>query len=169
MTRSNHAALIRRTVRAIRAIDPLREIVIDGLGGGYLPMPELAGLDVIHSGRGYHPMPVSHHQAGWWAGHTKAPAPKYPGLKWQGRTWNRLALQDSYQSWREVEKQGARIHIGEFGCFNRTPNDVATRWLADLLGVFREFKWGYALWDFQGPFGVIGHDRPGARLEWLSG
>jgi aryl-phospho-beta-D-glucosidase BglC (GH1 family) len=169
ITRDNHAALIRRTVRAIRAIDPGRDIVIDGLAGGYLSMPELADLGVIHSGRGYHPMPVSHHQAGWWAGHVNAPAPKYPGLKWQGRSWDLSALRDSYKPWRDVEKRGAKIHIGEFGCFNRTPNDIATRWLADMLAVYKEFKWGYALWNFQGPFGIVEHGRPGTQWALIAG
>jgi endoglucanase len=169
MTRANHASLIRRTVAAIRAIDEDREIIIDGLGGGYLAMPELAHLGVTHSGRGYHPMPVSHHKASWWADHARAPEPKYPGLRWQGRTWDRAALQESYKSWRDVEKRGAKIHIGEFGCFRHTPNDIALRWLADLLAVFQEFGWGYALWQFQGPFGIVEHGRPGARFEALGG
>jgi endoglucanase len=169
MTRQNHAALIRRTVAAIRAIDPDREIVIDGLGGGYLAMPELADLNVIHSGRGYHPMPISHHQANWWSEHAYAPEPTYPGLKWQGRRWDRTALRDSYKDWRAVERYGAQIHIGEFGCFNRTPNDIALRWLADLLNVFKEIGWGYALWNFKGPFGIVEHGRPGAKLELVDG
>jgi aryl-phospho-beta-D-glucosidase BglC (GH1 family) len=169
MTRKNHADLIRRTVSAIRAIDANREIVIDGLGGGHLAMPELSDLRVTHSGRGYHPMPVSHYKAVWWSDHVKAPAPRYPGLRWQGRTWNRAALRDAYRSWREVEKRGARIHIGEFGCFNRTPNDIAMRWFADLLSVFKEAGWGYAMWNFQGPFGIIEHGRPGTNLETIGG
>lgn len=169
MTRQNHGALIRRTVAGIRAIDPYREIVIDGLGGGYLAMPELTDLDVAHSGRGYHPMPVTHHQASWWAGHSKAPAPRYPGLWWQGRIWNRAALRDCYTPWRKVEKRGSRINIGELGCFKHTPNDIALRWYADLLSVLKEFKWGYALWQFQGPFGIIEHERPGSKFESLYG
>ena len=169
MSRENHAALIRRTAAAIRTIDPQREIVIDGLGGGYLALPELADLGVIHSGRGYHPMPISHHKAAWWDGHSKAPAPRYPGLIWQGRFWNRAALRQSYKPWREIERRGARIHIGEFGCFKHTPNDVAMRWLSDLLGTFHEFGWGYAMWHFQGPFGIIEHGRPGAKMEPLAG
>jgi endoglucanase len=86
MTRKNHAAIIRRTVAAIRAIDPQRAIVIDGLDGGGVAMPELADLGIVHSGRGYQPMPISHHQAMWWVGHVNSPAPVYPGLQWQGRT-----------------------------------------------------------------------------------
>lgn len=169
MTRKNHAALIRRTVAAIRAIDPVRDITIDGLGGGYYAMPELADLGVTHSGRGYHPMPVSHHQACWWAGHTHAPAPKYPGLRWQFRRWDRAALADVYRPWLKVGKQGVKIHIGEFGCFNRTPNDIAIRWLSDLLSIYKEFRWGYAMWNFQGPFGIIDHGRPGTQYECVSG
>jgi endoglucanase len=169
MTRKNHANIILRTVAAIRAIDPDREIVIDGLGGGYLAMPDLADLGVSHSGRGYHPMPISHHKATWWSDHIHAPLPRYPGLIWQGRIWNRTALRNAYKPWREVEKRGARIHIGEFGCFNRTPNEIATRWLADLLSVLKEFRWGYAMWNFQGPFGIIEHKRPGAKLETIAG
>jgi endoglucanase len=169
MTRQNHAALIRRTVAAIRAIDPQREIIVDGLGGGYLAVPELASLGVTHSGRGYHPMAVSHHRAGWWSDQARAPEPKYPGLKWQGRRWDHAALRESYRAWRSVEKRGVKIHIGEFGCFRHTPDDIALRWLADLLGVYKEFGWGYALWQFQGPFGIIDHGRPGSRFEPFAG
>ena len=39
------------------------------------------------------------------------------------------------------------------------------RWLSDLLYTFQEFGWGYAMWQFQGPFGIIEHGRPGAKME----
>jgi aryl-phospho-beta-D-glucosidase BglC (GH1 family) len=165
MTRANHAALIRRAVAAIRAADPQRSIVIDGLCGGGAAMPELADLGVIHSGRGYHPMPISHYQATWWDGHVDCPEPVYPGLKWDGRRWDRSALQDFYRPWREIHKRGVAVHIGEFGCFDRTPNEIALRWLTDLLSVFQESGWGFAMWGFQGPFGIIDHGRPGASFE----
>jgi hypothetical protein len=169
LTRDNHATLMRRTIGAIRAIDPGREIVIDGLGGGNLAMPELADLGVVHSGRGYQPMPISHHRASWWAGHTTAPAPVYPGQEWDGRVWDCDALRDFYRPWRDVEAAGARVHIGECGCYSKTPNDVALRWFADLFGLFGEFGWGYALWNFAGDFGIVEHGRPGARYEELHG
>jgi hypothetical protein len=38
-----------------------------------------------------------------------------------------------------------------------------------MLSVYREFGWGYAMWNFQGPFGIIEHGRPGAPLEYLAG
>ncbi len=169
LTRDNHAALMRRTVAAIRAIDPAREIVIDGLGGGHLAMPELAGLGVVHSGRGYQPMPVSHFQAGWWDGHASAPAPQYPGQLWDGVVWNKDTLREFYQPWREVQSLGTPVHIGECGCYNKTPNEIALRWLADLFSLYGEWGWGYALWNFAGDFGIVEHGRPGAQYELLHG
>ncbi|MFN2540077.1 MAG: glycoside hydrolase family 5 protein [Mycobacteriales bacterium] len=169
LTRDNHEALMRRTVAAIRALDPQREIVLDGLGCGHLAMPELADLGVVHSGRGYEPMAVSHHAADWWPDAATAPVPEYPGLEWNGRTWDRDVIRDFYQPWREVEARGTSVHIGEFGCYSKTPNDVALRWFADLLGVYREFGWGYGLWNFTGDFGIVRHGRPGARYEKLHG
>ncbi|MBZ0286085.1 MAG: glycoside hydrolase family 5 protein [Anaerolineae bacterium] len=169
LTRDNHAALIRRTAAAIRAIDPSREIVIDGLAGGNVAMPELADLGVVHSGRGYQPMPVSHWGATWWTGWQKAAGPIYPGGEWDGKIWDKAALHEYYAPWRAVADSGVTVHIGEFGCFNQTPNDAALRWFADLLDLYQQYGWGYALWNFEGAFGIVEHGRPGARYAEMNG
>ncbi len=169
MTRTNHAALIRRAVAAIRAIHPERDIVIDGLDGGHLAMPELADLGVIHSGRGYQPQNISHYLAEWWDEWEGQPFPVYPNTQFKGKRWDRQTLYDFYQPWRDVEAAGARIHMGEFGCYNKTPNDVALRWFADLLSVWQACGWGYGLWEFAGPFGIVEHGREGAKYELLHG
>jgi endoglucanase len=164
-TRDRHEALIRRTVAAIRAIDPRRPIAIDGLDGGNLAMPELADLGVTHSGRGYQPYPVSHWGAEWWDGWKLGDAPRYPGVLYEGKHWDADDLRAFYEPWRAVQRMGTPVHIGEFGCYRQTPNADALRWFRDLLGLFQEFGWGYALWNFEGPFGIVGHGRPGARIE----
>lgn len=164
-TRENHAALMRRTVGAIREIDPDRPITIDGLDGGNLAMPELADLGVTHSGRGYQPYSVSHWGAEWWQGWRDGDGPGYPGGLYDGKRWDLDQLREFYASWRAVERMGTPIHIGEFGCYNQTPNDDAMRWFHDLFGLYREYGWGYAMWNFDGPFGIIGHGRKGARIE----
>ncbi|MCX7710703.1 MAG: glycoside hydrolase family 5 protein [Clostridia bacterium] len=169
LTRENHADLIRRTVQAIRTIDPNREIVIDGLGGGHLAIQELADLDVIQSGRGYQPMSVSHYQATWWDGHKGLPEPVYPNNHWDGKVWNKESLREFYQPWRDLQAKGVKVHIGEFGCYNKTPNDAALRWLGDMMSLYKEFGWGYSLWNFEGEFGIIGHGRPGAVYELYKG
>lgn len=169
MTREIHAGVMRRTVAAIRAIDPQRPITIDGLGGGHLAMPELANLGATHSGRGYMPMALSHYQAPWWSGHEGLPEPVYPNLAWENRVWNRNTLREFYQPWRDVESMGVKIHVGECGCYNRTPNHVALRWFSDLFGLYKEFGWGFALWNFEGSFGIVEHGRPGAKYEKIGG
>jgi hypothetical protein len=169
LTRENHAALIRRTVAAIRNIDPQREIVIDGLGGGNIAMPELADMEVIHSGRGYQPMPVSHHQAWWWDEQATAPDPEYPGLLWMGHHWDFNTLRDYYMPWRAVNNLGVKIHIGEMGCYQRTPHLVAIRWLRDLFSIYSKYGWGYALWNFDGEFGIMAPGREDVHRELLYG
>jgi aryl-phospho-beta-D-glucosidase BglC (GH1 family) len=168
-TRDVHERIMRRAIAAIRAIDPDREIAIDGISGGHLAMPELADAGVIHSGRGYQPMPVSHFEANWWSGSAGLPSPVYPGTEWEGLTWTKATLREFYRPWREVEAKGVKVHIGEFGCFNRTPNEVAMRWFNDLFGLYREFGWGFSLWNFEGPFGIIKHGRPGTVFEEIDG
>lgn len=163
--RSIHEKIMRRTVEAIRSIDPDREIVLDGWEAGNLALPELADLNVIHSGRGYQPAPLSHYLAPWWPEMMTKPMPVYPGTPYGDKIWDKQTLREYYQPWRDVESQGTRVHIGEFGCFNKTPNDVALRWFNDLLSLFHEFRWGYSLWNFTGSFGIVNHGRPSTTYE----
>ena len=133
------------------------------------PCPSWPIWASTHSGRGYQPYPVSHWGAEWWDGWREGDAPRYPGVLYQGKRWGKDDLRAFYEPWRAVERQGVPIHIGEFGCYIHTPNADALRWFADLFDLFREFGWGYALWKFEGPFGIVGHGRAGARIEQRSG
>jgi len=169
LTRENHAALMRRTAAAIRAIDPNRAIVCDGLWGGGAAIPELSDLGVAHSGRGYAPMSVTHYRASWWTHGMTVGPPVYPNGEWDGKVWNRDTLREFYGPWRAVQALGTTVHIGEFGCYDKTPNDVALRGFRDLFGLFREFGWGYGMWNFEGAFGIVNHGRPGARWEDIGG
>ena len=169
-TRKRHERVMRRAINAIQKIDPDRQLILNGICGGGEAIPELADTGAIHSGRGYEPFSISHYKAGWvnmgdgyvWK------EPEYPGL-YYGDMWDKTALREYYKPWREVEKNGVTVHIGEFGCYNKTPNDVALRWFTDLLDVYRENKWGYALWNFKGDFGIVGHGRPGTAYEQIDG
>jgi endoglucanase len=166
--RDKHEHLIRRIHAAIREIDPQRIVVINGLAGGHLAMPELADLDAIHSGRGYQPMLVSHYRAEWWDGSIGMPVPTYP-CEYEGKWWDRTGLWDFYEPWREVQSQGRPIHIGEFGCYKYTDNEVALRWFRDIFDIYRELGWGYSMWEFEGNFGIASHGRPGVKYETIEG
>ena len=168
-TRDNHEYVMRKTIKAIRDIDPDREIVLDGISGGGVAIPELADAGVIHSGRGYAPFPISHHKANWCGIKEEDwPEPVYPGKLWD-QYWDKDALREYYKPWIEVEKKGVEVHIGEFGCFNKINNDIALRWLSDLMAVFKENKWGYSMWNFVGSFGIINHGRPGTVYTNIDG
>ena len=162
-TRDDHEKVIRQTIRAIRDVDPDRQIVIDGFDGGGSALPELADLgaeNVIHSGRGYEPFMITHYKAEWVRGNIDWQIPDY-----KGGEECRQKLRDYYKPWREVQAKGVPVHIGEFGCYNKIPNDLALLWFEDLLTVFREFGWGYSLWNFSGAFGIVNHGRPGTVYE----
>ena len=163
-TREDHAKVIRMTVRAIREKDAGREIVIDGFNGGGSALPELADLGVIHSGRGYEPFHLTHYKAEWVRGGADWETPHYPSS-----VWNRGWIKDYYAPWRQVEASGVKVHIGEFGCYNKVPNGDALRWFEDLISVYREFGWGYSLWNFTGAFGIAEHGRPGTEYENYKG
>jgi len=168
-TRDDHQKVIRETIAAIRAIDPDREIVIDGFDGGGSALPELADAGVIHSGRGYEPFPISHYKAEWVRGITEWKMPSWPLVCDDGSVKDIDALRKYYKPWKEVEAKGVQVHIGEFGCYNKIPNPIALAWLADLMQVFRENRWGYSLWNFKGAFGIVDHGRPDTKWENYKG
>jgi hypothetical protein len=167
-TRDKHEFVMRNTIKAIKAADPSRDIVIDGISGGGIAIPELADAGAIHSGRGYEPFLISHHKATWCGNIEWADPPVYPGLM-KGKENNRDSLVKYYEPWREVERKGVEVHIGEFGCFNKLPNEIALRWLGDLMSVFKENKWGYSMWNFDGAFGIVNHGRPGTVYTEIDG
>lgn len=167
-TRDVHQQVIRKVHGAIHEIDPQRVVVINGLAGGHLAMPELADLDAVHSGRGYQPMLVSHYKAEWWDGSQGMPVPTYP-CEYNGQWWDRDALWQFYEPWRQVSAAGRPVHIGEFGCYRYTDNDVALRWFRDIFSIYKELNWGYSMWVFDGHFGIANHGRPGTRYEQFHG
>lgn len=167
-TRDDHERVIRQTIAAIRAVDPERQIVIDGFNGGGSALPELADLgsqNVIHSGRGYYPGHITHHNAEWNRDYKYlAVEPTYE------RTPESLqALYDFYQPWRDVQAQGVPVHIGEFGCYNKIQNQTALNWFADLFEVFHNYGWGFSMWNLKGAFGIVEHGRPGTKYEEYHG
>lgn len=168
-TRDRHAAIMLRTIDAIRAVDPDREIALNGVDSGHSAIPELARPDLVHSGRGYQPMSLSHQGATWWDGWKGSPEPVWPGAVWDNRVWSRDTLVEFYEPWRKVEQMGTRIHMGEFGCFNHVHNEIALAWLGDLLSIWKQYGWGWGLWSFEGAFGIVEHGRPGAIYQNIEG
>ncbi len=169
LSRENHRALMKRAGEAILAVDPQRPLVIDGLGCGHIAMPEMSDLPFIHSARGYQPMALTHFKASWCAATGEVKEASYPGIEWEGKKWDKSTLRTHYAPWLDVASKGVAIHVGEFGCFNTVDNLDALRWFKDILGLFYEWKWGYCMWNFVGPFGIIDHGRPNTRYKEYNG
>lgn len=73
-----YLGVVRGIVDAIRAEDPDRLIISDGLRWGTQPLVELAELNVAHATRGYVPMELTHYRASWVRGADEYPVPTWP-------------------------------------------------------------------------------------------
>jgi len=84
--------------------------------------------------------------------------------------WNTARLQHQLiRPWKELEAMGVGVHVGEFGAHNHTPHKVTLAWLRELLGLWKQAGWGWALWNFRGSFGVMDSERTDVAYENFHG
>jgi endoglucanase len=167
---ASYVRVVEHLVAAIRAQDPHRLIIADGLRWGRDPVHGLAGLGIAQSTRGYDPMEVSHYQAGWIHGSDKWPAPTWPLNRGQHGTTNKDTLRkERIQPWKQLEQKHVGIHVGEWGAFNKTPHAVALAWMRDCLDLWKEAGWGWSLWNLRGGFGVLDSQRADVKYEEFRG
>jgi endoglucanase len=165
-----YARVVKRLVAAIRAEDPDRLIVADGLRWGTVPVHSLADLGVAQSTRGYEPMQISHYKASWIGGSDSWAEPTWPLRPGTPQEVNRETLvRTRIRPWQELERKGVGIHVGEWGAYNRTPHGVALAWMRDCLELWREAGWGWALWNLRGSFGVLDSQRADVAYESFRG
>ncbi|NLF71542.1 MAG: glycoside hydrolase family 5 protein [Candidatus Anammoximicrobium sp.] len=72
-----YLAVVRKLVDAIRAEDPDRLIISDGMQWGQIPLLELRELRVAQATRGYTPAEISHYKASW-VNSSHFPEPQWP-------------------------------------------------------------------------------------------
>jgi endoglucanase len=164
-----YARVMRAAIDAIREVDPERLVIVDGLEWGRKPVMSLADAKIGQSTRGYDPMRISHHKANWINGSENWDTPGWP-LKQQDQLWDKDRLyEEKVKPFLELEKQGCGVHVGEWGCYNKTPHDVALRWMTDFLSIWKQVGWGWSMWNFRGSFGVIDSDRNDIVYENFKG
>jgi hypothetical protein len=73
-----YAAVVKKMVEAIRAEDPDRLIIADGLDWGNRPCRELVPLGIAQAARGYQPSGLTHYMASWFEGADQWPLPEWP-------------------------------------------------------------------------------------------
>lgn len=160
-----HRKVVERVAAAIREVDPGRLIVCDGRAWARTPPTELKGLNVAAALHGYEPMPVTHYKASWVGGSDRWEEPTWP-LRQRGQVIDRETLRkEQVEPWKDFENQGFGVHVGEFGCHNKTPHPVVLAWMKDCLDSWNEAGWGWTLWNLRGSFGVLDSNRQDVSYE----
>ena len=164
-----YVAVVRKLVAAIRAEDPERLIISDGLQWGQIPLLELKDLRIAQATRGYAPGEISHYKASWVHGEN-FPYPVWPRPLANGTLQDRSWLwKTCIVPWKEAEAQGIGVMVGEWGAYNKTPHDVVLRWAEDCLANWQKAGWGWAMWNFRGSFGPLDSGRKDVTYEDFKG
>ncbi len=71
--------------------------------------------------------------------------------------------------WNDARAKRIGVMVGEFGAFNRTPHDVVLAWMEDCLANWQKAGFGWALWNFRGPFGILDSGREDVQYEDFHG
>lgn len=162
---ADYERVVRALVKAIRDVDAQRLIIADGLRWGTTPVHSIVDLNVGQSTRGYNPMQVSHYRASWVKASDQWPTPDWP-LKIGETDWNKDLLKKKYIApWKELERKGVGIHVGEWGAFQHTPHATALKWMEDNLQLWKEAGWGWSLWNLRGSFGILDSGRKDVVYE----
>ncbi|MDO5571553.1 MAG: cellulase family glycosylhydrolase [Bacteroidales bacterium] len=161
--------IAENALNVIHSISSKRIVIADGNGGGGVAVPELVGLNISQSCRGYFPGFISHYKASWvYKDPAKAPKIEWPGNV-EGKYYDRNSLVEFYKPWKELINKGVGVHCGECGCFNKTPHPIFLGWMEDLLSVLKENNIGWGIWNFRGSFGLLDSGREDVDYEdWHS-
>ena len=156
------------TVDTIHKVDPGRFIILDGNRTATVPVPYFFNVPLTgQSFRGYAPGAFSHYGV-WYGGHPKV-KPRWPknaddkAMQWvvDGQA-KMLAKQDCIP-------KGYPVMIGEFGCYAKMDHESCLKWMEEGFREWRKRGYGWAIWDYDGPFGFVDSSRPDAEYIEIDG
>jgi len=169
---SRYVEVANALVAAIRAENPARTIFADGADIGQTPVMGLANLGLVQSTRGYLPKMVSHYTATWVPKNEfeSFEKPEWPMVAADGTLWNRDRLRaELIDKWEPLVALGVPVHVGEWGCFTKTPHAAMLGWMTDLLALWKEAGWGWSMWNLRGGFGIVDSGREDVAYEDFQG
>ncbi len=156
------------TVDAIHKVDPGRFIILDGNQCATKPVPHFFNVPLTgQSFRGYAPHTFSHYGV-WYGGHPNV-RPRWPNgpddkeMQWvpQGQA-DMLAKQDCIP-------KGYPVIIGEFGCYADMDHVSCLKWMEVGFKEWKKRGYGWAIWDYDGPFGFVDSRRRDAEYIEVDG
>ena len=117
-------------------------------------------------------MSITHYRADWvrqWKFESPG-KPNWPFKGDDGTIWNKAELKKRLiDAWMPLVKKGVPVHVGEWGCYNKTPHDVVLAWMKDVLSLWKEVGWGHAMWNLKGDFGILDSTRKDVQYEDYKG
>lgn len=157
--------LIEQGFDAIRMANPRHLVIADGNDIGTQVVDGIGHLDVAQSCRGYAPGLVSHYKAPWvFQRPDELPPVAWPSEE-NGHVQDKAWLLEQFKPWIALVQQGVGVHCGECGAWKETPHQVALAWMEDMFSVLTEHGIGFALWEFDGTFGILNSDRRDVDYE----
>lgn len=161
VTMEQYQKLIDAVLERVHKITPDRLFIIDGMHcGDHIPvfsMFENIDKKCAYSCRGYTPRGLTHYTV--FPEYNTTPL-TWPGAYEFGKPVDVKRLEQVYDLWAfAAERLGVGVHCGEMGCFKNTPHEIALAWLDDVLRILTERNIGFAMWQFNGPFGVADSGR----------
>jgi endoglucanase len=140
-------SLAEALVNAIRAIDPVKAIIVESLNYS-INLDDIKPIDasipnIIYSAHMYQPGKLTS-QFG-----PETPVFTYPGTI-DGVYYDKAKLKEILAPLKAYqEKYRVPIYIGEFGCIRWAPNNSAYNYLRDCIEIFEEYNWDYAYNTFR--------------------
>ena len=169
---SRYVEIAKTLISTIRDISPDRLIFVDGADLGQTPVMQLTDQRIVQSTRGYLPKMVSHYGASWVPPNEfeSRDKPAWPMIDQTGARWDRDRLRhELIDKWSPLLASKTPVHVGEWGCLNKTPHETCLAWMKDVLSLWKDAGWGWCLWNFRGPFGILDSGRSDVRFEWFRG
>jgi endoglucanase len=169
---TRYVEVCKTLIAAIREKSPDRLIFANGADIGQTPVVGLIDEGIVQSSHDYQPKMVTHYKAGWVpaAEFESLETPTWPMVDKHGVLWNKEKLRvEDIEKWKPVTDHGVPIHVGEWGCNNKTPHDVCLAFMADELSLWKEAGWGWSLWNLRGSFGIVDSGREDVAYEDFQG
>jgi hypothetical protein len=139
--------LAEALVNAIRAIDPVKAIIVESLNYS-INLDDIKPIDasipnIIYSAHMYQPGKLTG-QFG-----PEIPSISYPGMI-DGVNYDKNKLKELLAPLKAYQdKYRVPIYIGEFSCIRWAPNNSAFNYLRDCIEIFEEYGWDYAYNTFR--------------------
>jgi endoglucanase len=169
---SRYVEICKTLIATIRGVSPDRLIFANGADIGQTPVPGLIDEGIVQSAHDYQPKMLSHYKATWVPAREfeSLATPTWPMIDKNGVLWNREKLRlEEITKWKPLTDRGAPVHVGEWGCHNRTPHEPCLGWMTDQLALWKEAGWGWSMWNLRGGFGILDSGRKDVAYEDFRG